>query len=77
MVQHSYGDSGKVLNNEYHAKRREAEFESFSIGEWDDLDIERYDLDTIPFSRKYLKGQTEARVETEGASKDGIDVRTL
>ena len=79
MVQKSHGNSGKVLTNEWHAKRWEAESETFGIEEWDEIDVEKYDLDEIGFTRKYKESsfKTETRKESEGSAKEGVDIRTL
>jgi len=79
MVQQSYGDSAKVLTNEWHKQRRIATFQSFRIDEFDDLDIVRYDLDEITPRRGAKKSSyvTEARLETEGSAQADIDIRTI
>jgi len=71
MVQRSYGNSGENVNNEWHKQRRIATFEVFSIDEFDDIDIERYDLDEITPRRGAKKSSyvTDARLEVEGASQ--------
>jgi len=79
MVQHSYGDDGRFLNEEYHLQRWLAETTTFDIEEWSDIDQERYDLETVDFSRKFKRSSyiTDARVDTEGASNQGFDLRNV
>lgn len=75
MVKMSTGNSGRFLNAEYHRVRHEARTETFSIDEWGDIDIERYDLDTVDFDRKQKASSyiTEARIDAEGAAQGGRD----
>ena len=78
MVQHSHGDSGKYLNREWHEIRWQAESETFGINEWDDIDVFRYDLDEVDFSRKFKQStyEPQPRLESEGSAK-GSTIRTL
>lgn len=78
MVQHSHGDSGKVLSEEWHKKRWEAETTTFGIEEWDEIDIARYDLEDVEFSRKFKRStyEPEPRMEAEGSVK-ATDIKTL
>ena len=62
--------TGKVLSEEWHDKRQKAR-ESLGLFEWGEIDIARYDLDTIQFDRKARKTKSEARIETEGGAKSG------
>ena len=71
MVEKSYGNSGRFLNAKWHETRRAAREETFSIEEWSDIDIARFDLDTVDFDRKAMDTKTEAQIETEGAAKSG------
>jgi hypothetical protein len=79
MVQKSFGNSGKNLSNEYHKQRRIATFEVFSIDEFSDLDIERYDLDEITPRRGAKRSSyiTETRLDVEGGSKSDVNIKTL
>jgi len=78
MVQRSYGNSGENVNNEWHKQRRMATFEVFSIDEFSEIDIERYDLDEITPRRGAKKSSyvTDARLDVEGASQPD-KIRTL
>ena len=53
MVQYRDGNSGKNLNEEWHRFRWKAISETFGIEEFGEIDIEKYDLDELEFSRKY------------------------
>jgi len=78
MVQMNTGNSGKNVSNEWHKQRRIATFEVFSIDEFSDIDIERYDLDEITPRRGAKKSSyvTDARLDVEGASQPE-KIRTL
>jgi hypothetical protein len=77
MVKMSLGNSGRFLNEEWHRKRRVAHEETYTIEEWSDIDITKYDLETVDFDRKFKDSTyiTDARIETEGASEGGHDIR--
>ena len=79
MVQYRDGNSGQNLNEEWHRFRWKAISETFGIEEFGEIDIEKYDLDELEFSRKYKRSSyiTETRQEDEGAAKEGIDIRTI
>lgn len=77
MVQQSYGNSGANLSSEYHERRHYAYTQTFSLVEWGEIDITRYELDSITFDRKHKDSSyvTETQIETEGSSKTGRDIR--
>jgi len=77
MVLQSSGGSGEELSREWHRKRWEAESETFGILEWGEIEIQRFDLDEIQFSRKYKQStyHSESQIEGEGGPKSGKDVR--
>ena len=79
MVQYRDGNSGKNLNEEWHRFRWKAISENFSLEEFGPIDIEKYDLDELEFSRKYKRSSyiTETRQEDEGAAKEGVNIRTI
>lgn len=79
MTQYTTGNSGKVLNNEWHRERRLAITEHFNIREFGDIDIQKYDLDELEFTRKYKDSTyvTDTRLESEGSAKSGVDIRTI
>ena len=79
MVQYRNSGSGQNLNEEWHRFRWKAISETFGIEEFGPIDIEKYDLDELEFSRKYKRSSyiTETRQEDEGAAKEGIDIRTI
>lgn len=79
MVQHSLGDTGKYLNEEWHKVRRIARTETYSINEWGEIDITRYDLDTVDFDRKQKDSafHSDPRMESEGTPESGFDKRVL
>lgn len=71
----SYGNTGRFLSERYHAIRRKARETTFSIDEWSDIDIERYDLETVDFDRKQKRSSyiTEVQIDAEGAAQGGKD----
>jgi hypothetical protein len=76
----TYGDRGKVLSDEYHDFRAEATFDTYDIDlEFGDIDIERYDLDTVQprIGNKESSYITETRVESEGGAMADVDIRTF
>jgi hypothetical protein len=77
MVGYSFGNDGRFVNAEYHAKREQARTETYGLFEWGDIDIEKYDLDTVEFNRaeKDSTHITESKVEVEGGAKGGVDIR--
>jgi len=79
VVQMSHGNSGDVLNEEWHLQRWIAESEYYSIEEFDDIDIAKYDLDEVEFSRKFKRSEdiTDTRLESEGSAKSGVDIKTI
>lgn len=79
MVQYSTGNSGDVLNEEWHLQRWIAESEYYSIREFDDIDIEKFDLNEVEFTRKFKKSEdiTDTRLESEGSAKSGVNIKTI
>lgn len=77
MVEKATGNSGRFLNGEWHETRHDANTKSFSIDDWGDIDITKYDLEDIPFDRKRKESTyiTEANVVAEGGAKPGEDTR--
>jgi hypothetical protein len=76
----SYGDRSKVLTEEYHQVRAEATFDTYVIDkEFGDIDIEKYDLETIQprIGNKESSYVTDTRIESEGGAKPDVDVRTF
>lgn len=73
MVQFSLGSPGRFLNKEWHQTRYEARTETYGLSEWGDIDIERYDLDNVEFTRKHKDSSyiTRVQVESEGAAQGG------
>lgn len=72
MVQSSLSGSGRYLNQEWHDMRHKARTETFNIDEWGDIDIEKFDLDTVDFDRKKKDSTFEARPdrsEAEGSAQ--------
>lgn len=79
MTQYSTGNTGKNLNEEWHLQRWIAESEYYSIKEFDDIDIEQFDLDEVEFTRKFKKSEdiTDTRLESEGSAKSGVNIKTI
>lgn len=70
MVQHTLGDAGRFLNEEWHRKRKEAR-ESLGAFEFGDVEFVRYDLDEIKFDRRMRDPVSDPAIEAEGAAKGG------
>jgi len=77
MVGMPFGNDGKFVNKEYHAKRQEARTETYGLFEWGDIDIEKFDLDNIEFDRSQKDSThiTESKVDVVAGAKGGVDVR--
>lgn len=75
MVEKSTGNSGKYTSREWHETRHDARTKTFSLDDWGDIDITKYDLEDIPFDRKHKDSSyiTESNVVGEGGSKPGKD----
>jgi hypothetical protein len=80
MVKFSYGDTSKVLAEEWHALRNEATFETFVIDkEFGPIEKERGDLDELTARRgaKDSTYETDVRIESQGAGQPDVDIRTV
>jgi hypothetical protein len=79
MVQFALGNDGKYTNEEYHIFREEALRNTYSIREWGDIDIEKYDLDNLQFSGKDNPRtyKFDHSVSDDEVSVTGFDVRNL
>jgi hypothetical protein len=75
----SYGGPGSKLSEEWHDTRHEARTTTYGLFEWGEIDIERYDLDEIEFTGKYVDRTyiLKPRVLSEGGTNSGFDVRDL
>jgi len=74
VVQKSTGNQGKVLSEEWHQTRLEARL-SLGEFEWSDIDITRYDLDTIDFDRTMRPTKTDPVMDTEGSPESGEPIQ--
>ena len=79
MVQHAFGNDGKLLNADYHEFRQKARETAFSIEEFGEIEIEKYDLDNIEFSGKdnpesYKMGENQP---VKGETWARYDIRDL
>ena len=71
---HHWDNSGKSVNGDWHATRAEAREETFSLLEWDDIDITRYDLEEDGVS--IITGEDNDRTyEVETENGDVVDIR--
>jgi hypothetical protein len=76
----SYGERGRFLSDEYHSFRAEATFDTYDIAlEYGDIDIQRYDLDTVQprIGNKASSYVTESRLESEGGADADVDIRSF
>lgn len=73
------GNGAKAIDKEWHAKRRDARENTFSLGEWSEEEIIRWDLDTARITgRENDRTYTVDRpIEAPGTVENGTDVRTL
>lgn len=69
----------KAVDREWHARRREARATAFSLAEFSDQEITRWDLDTARITgRENRKTYTTDRpLDVAGQMNDQVDVRTL
>jgi len=79
MPGYSFGNDGRFVNKEWHAKREEARTETYGLFEWGEIDIEKYDLDTVEFDRAHKESThiTESKIEVEGGAHGGRDLKEL
>ena len=73
------GDGAKAVDREWHEKRRMARETTFSLAEWSEQDIERWDLDTARITGRENKRTytVERPIDSPGTVKNGTDIRTL
>jgi len=79
MVGFALGNSGENVNEEYHKFRQVAIHTTYTVDEWGDIDIEKYDLDELDFTgkdvdRNYRFGHV---VQDDEVNVTGFDVREL
>lgn len=79
MVADSFGNSGKYINRQYYEMRQKARQTTFNLSEWGDIDISKYDLDTVKFDRTQKEStyKTESKIDAEGGVNSGFDIREL
>lgn len=65
------GNDGKQLNEEYHRFRENALRSTFSIDEWGDIEITKYDLENLEFTGKENR---RTYIQTHAVSDDEISV---
>ena len=71
---HHFGGEGKPVNADWHATRAEAREETFSLLEWDEIDITRYDLEEDGVS--IITGKDNDRTyEVKTENGDVVDIR--
>ena len=79
MVGFREATGSKPIDGEWHRKGREAKENTFSLNEWSEQEIIRWDLDTetrIPTGRENPRTYTTNRpIDTLG--ENGTDIRTL
>ncbi len=73
-MMHEWANGSKPVSDEWHRTRQEAREKTFSLKEWDDIEIERYDLEENGVSIITGKDNNETyRVETENG--EVVDIR--
>lgn len=79
MVGYSLTGDGKLVNKNYHAFREMARTSTYSLDEWGDIDIEKYDLDTVDFDRSQKESThiTESMVDVEGGAQGGVNISKI
>jgi hypothetical protein len=78
-MQFALGNDGKYTNEEWHAFREKALRNTYSLEEWGDIDIEKYDLDELEFTSKEnpRNFRFDHPVSDDEISVTGFDVREL
>jgi len=73
------GNSGENVNEEYHKFRQVAIHTTYTVDEWGDIDIEKYDLDELEFTGKDVDRnyKFDHVVSDDEVSVTGFDVRDL
>lgn len=79
MVGFKLGNSGKNLNEEWHEQRQVAISTTFTIDQWSDIDIEKYDLDEKAFTGKDVARnyRFDHPVSDDEVNVTGFDLRDL
>ena len=81
MVMHRESKGGKPIDPEWHEFARTAKETTFSLAEWADEEIGRWDLDEDtrrPTGRENPRTYTVGRpIQTATDEKNGTDIRTL
>jgi hypothetical protein len=79
MVGFNLGNSGKNVSEEYLAKRVEAVHTTYTLREWGDIDITKYDLDELEFTGKDVDSNYVFKhpVSDDEVDVAGFDVRDL
>lgn len=79
MVLDSFGDDSGPYAEEWHRKRDEARYDSYSLDEFSELDIIRYGLRDIQIDRKKKPStfRLEPRRDDAEGSAGRVDIRTL
>jgi len=79
MPAFALGNDGKNINEEYHRFREMAISTTYSIEQWGDIDIQKYDLDEKEFTGKDVDRnyKFDHPVSDDEVSVTGFDVRNL
>jgi hypothetical protein len=79
MVGFALGNSGKNVNEEWHRFREVAISTTYTLDEWGDIDITKYDLDEKEFTGKDVDRnyRFDHVVSDDEVSVTGFDVRDL
>jgi hypothetical protein len=72
-------DASRPIDERWHVARQTARESAFSLDEFGDIAIEKYDLDTARVTgRENPRSYTvEQSVEQDGITNSGTDIRTL
>jgi len=79
MVLDSFGDDSGPYSEEWHRKRDEARYDSYTLDEFSELDIIRYGLKDVQIDRKKKPStfRLEPRRDDAEGSAQPVDIRTL
>jgi len=79
MVGFNLGNSGENVSREYLGMRQVAIHTTYTLDEWGDIDITKYDLDELDFSGKDVDRnyKFDHVVQDDEVNVTGFDVRDL
>lgn len=79
MVGFALGNSGRFINEEWHERRQTAIETTYTVEEWSEIDITKYDLRDKDFTGKEVDRNYvfDHPISDDEVSVTGFDVRDL